>query len=360
MQSAWREVYLLLLLSAASLGVVVQQVVTRGPAVAGQAVQLECLWSRGSGPPLYSLRWCKDGDQFFVVTSVPEPRKVLFPVPGVQVLVGASDEHRVTLTNLTHAASGTYTCEAMSDGPAFFSSARSTRLAVLEVPAAGPTWRGLQSTYHLDQHLQAHCHVFASRPPALFTFLVNGLMITRQSEWHRWNPPIEQPQEFVWNSSSTLSVPLSLENIQKLFPQDEPKHTTHKALSLVSANGPRYQPESVWPSQYQEYRTTFVSSLQASHSHTQYRSASLLASRPTHTQGLSFPPNMLRLNLTCIAEVGELSFRSTAWSVVSLPTLVHPNGLTRSSGNAGFQHIPSLALCILLALYCLGRYVYIT
>lgn len=58
-----------------------------GPAVAGQAVQLECLWSRGSGPPLYSLRWCKDGDQFFVVTSVPEPRKVLFPVPGVQVLV---------------------------------------------------------------------------------------------------------------------------------------------------------------------------------------------------------------------------------------------------------------------------------
>lgn len=66
---------------------VVQQVDTMGPAVAGQAVQLECLWSRGSGPPLYSLRWCKDGDQFFVVTSVPEPRKVLFPVPGVQVLV---------------------------------------------------------------------------------------------------------------------------------------------------------------------------------------------------------------------------------------------------------------------------------
>lgn len=141
----------------------------------------------------------------------------------------------------------------------------------------------------------------------------------------------------MWNSSSTLSVPLSLENIQKLFPQDEAKHTTLEARSVVSASGPRYYPESVWPSRYQEGRTTFVSSLQASHSHTQYRSASLLASRPTHTPGFSFPPNMLRLNLTCIAEVGELSFRTTAWSVVSLPTEVHPNGLTRSSGNAGIH-----------------------
>lgn len=72
---------------AATHGVVVQQVATKGPAVAGQVVQLECLWSQGSGPPLYSLRWCKDGAQFFVVTSVPEPRKVVFPVPGVQVVV---------------------------------------------------------------------------------------------------------------------------------------------------------------------------------------------------------------------------------------------------------------------------------
>uniref|UniRef100_A0A0P4VVG1 Ig-like domain-containing protein n=1 Tax=Scylla olivacea TaxID=85551 RepID=A0A0P4VVG1_SCYOL len=125
-------VLLLLLLNAGSECVVVQQVGTRGPAVAGRAVQLECLWSQGSGPPLYVVQWCKDGDMFFRVTLVPEPRKVVFPTPGVQVVVGASSEHRVTLTNVTAATAGNYSCEAMSDTPDFFVSALSVYIPVLE------------------------------------------------------------------------------------------------------------------------------------------------------------------------------------------------------------------------------------
>lgn len=70
--------------------------------------------------------------RLLTLNPTPSPRALRWS----SLQVGASDEHRVTLTNLTHAASGIYTCEAMSDGPAFFSSARSTRLAVL-----GECWR---------------------------------------------------------------------------------------------------------------------------------------------------------------------------------------------------------------------------
>ena len=66
---------------------VVQQIGTHEPAVAGRSLQLECLWSQGSGPPLYGVQWCKDGDMFFRVILVPEHRKVAFPAPGVQVVV---------------------------------------------------------------------------------------------------------------------------------------------------------------------------------------------------------------------------------------------------------------------------------
>lgn len=203
-----------------------------------------------------------------------------------------------------------------------------------------------------------------------------------------WNPPVEQPQEAVWNSSSTLSIPLSLENIQKLLPR-EPKQSL-RSISLLGSS--RYQ-SKVWSPQYQRY--TFTSTQPASDTHTKKRST-LFSTRPaphtltqdrftyfstqpephTHTQdGFTsfssvppshtrsytrerstpfFPPlrsvhsqrfsspNTLRLNLTCMAIVGQLSFRTTTWSAVSLPSVIHPNGLMKSSGNAGKLRLASI------------------
>ena len=45
--------------------------------------------------------------------------------------MGASSEHRVTLTNVTAATAGNYSCEAMSDAPDFFVSGLSVYIPVL-------------------------------------------------------------------------------------------------------------------------------------------------------------------------------------------------------------------------------------
>ncbi|XP_045112788.1 uncharacterized protein LOC123505506 [Portunus trituberculatus] len=229
-------------------------------------------------------------------------------------------------------------------------------LLTTEVPAAGPNWRGLLSMYHLDQQLVAHCHVHFSRPPALFTFFVNGHLVT-DSGWHLWNPPVQHPQEPVWNSSSTLSIPLNLQNIQKLFPKEHPKYTFIESDSEAGTDVTQYEPEATWLSDPQRYYT-FPSGLLLSGSQTKHSFTS--QSNSIHTQISSPPTNTLRLNLTCVADVGQLSYKTSAWSSVSLPVVVHPNGLTGSSGSAGLQHILQLIMYILPTLYFLESNGYLT
>lgn len=158
----------------------------------------------------------------------------------------------------------------------------------------------------------------------------------KESSWHLWNPPVEETQEPVWNSSSTLSIPLNLQNIQKLIPKEHQKYTLIETDSEVGTDVSQYEPEATWLSDPQRYYT-FPSGLLLSRSQTQYSFTS--QSNSVHTQSSSHPTNTLRLNLTCVADVGQLSYKTSAWSSVSLPVVVHPNSLTESSGSAGILEL---------------------
>ena len=60
---------------------------------------------------LYSIKWYKDNQEVFrFVPRNSEPRQI-FPMDGVSVDKNSSDQHYLSLINLTHSSSGLYTCE---------------------------------------------------------------------------------------------------------------------------------------------------------------------------------------------------------------------------------------------------------
>ena len=64
---------------------------------------------------LYSIKWYKDNQEVFrFVPRNSEPRQI-FPMDGVSVDKDSSDQHFLSLTNLTHSSSGLYTCEVREE-----------------------------------------------------------------------------------------------------------------------------------------------------------------------------------------------------------------------------------------------------
>ncbi|XP_066971430.1 uncharacterized protein [Macrobrachium rosenbergii] len=326
------------------LCVVVQRVSASDPVLAGQTVKLECLWSAGSGPPLYSLRWCKDGHQFFAITLVPRRNKISFPLEGVNVVLSTSDEYSVSLTNASSATSGTYTCEAMSDKPYFLSSARSVSISVIEVPISGPNWRGVLSVYHVEQKLHAHCHVAGSRPPANFSFWINDYHV-QENEWIIQHVPQKETTENLWNSSSTLIVPLSASNIQKFLHEKKESHNPQITLSADDDsyhNLQRHSYESNRRNIRWSTRSTVLPGLQPSsfssfsfsisRNKRDYESKpSILMLPPAHERSTRVSSSQRRLlswsgdnkdtklNLTCIANVGGIPLHTNAKSIITFP-----------------------------------------
>ncbi|XP_068212061.1 uncharacterized protein [Palaemon carinicauda] len=301
--------------------VIVQQVSTSNPVLAGHSVKLQCLWSAGSGPPLYSLRWCKDGHQFFASTLVPHRHKVAFPLEGVNVVLSTSDEYSVTLASVSSATSGTYTCEAMSDRPYFLSSAKSLNISVIEVPTSGPNWRGVLSVYHLEQQLHAHCHVAGSRPPANFSFWINDYHV-QEDEWIVQHVPRKETEKDLWNSSSTLIVPLSASNVQKFLHERKQSDNFQIALSADGDSNPNLQRHSYYGGNRRNIRKTIMHnpqplSLLASYS--EYEISTRISPSQRRLQSWSNDNKRKHLNLTCIAYVGGIPLYTNTKSITTFP-----------------------------------------
>ncbi|KOX81021.1 hypothetical protein WN51_05708 [Melipona quadrifasciata] len=144
-----------------------------------EKVVLRCEYDLG-GEELYSVKWYKDGAEFFrfMPSSMPAGRD--FSVDGVYVDVNKSDSKQVTLlgqannrrgkVNLT----GSYGCEVSSEAPSFLTIYGETNMSVAIPPKERPSLRGLRPSYEAGETLQAECSSAASYPPARLVFILNG------------------------------------------------------------------------------------------------------------------------------------------------------------------------------------------
>nr|CAD7402020.1 unnamed protein product [Timema cristinae] len=87
-------------------------------AVRGQDPRLECHFDL-QGEALYSVKWYKDGNEFYRFVPRDMPPAQLFPLPGVAVDIHNSTESQVVLKSVNLSSTGKYRCEVSAEAPSF-------------------------------------------------------------------------------------------------------------------------------------------------------------------------------------------------------------------------------------------------
>ncbi|XP_073949005.1 uncharacterized protein [Choristoneura fumiferana] len=139
----------------------------------GSRAQLACRWRLGADA-LYSVKWYKDGREFF--RHVPRDAEPIrsFPLPGVHVEASGFDGSNVTLRPAQEATAGRYRCEVSGERPLFPTVSDHADMAVVVLPETGPTLSGFRSRYRAGERVHASCACGASRPAARLAWYVNG------------------------------------------------------------------------------------------------------------------------------------------------------------------------------------------
>uniref|UniRef100_A0A182SYB3 Ig-like domain-containing protein n=1 Tax=Anopheles maculatus TaxID=74869 RepID=A0A182SYB3_9DIPT len=86
--------------------------------IRGHAVKLECHYDM-EGEALYSVKWYKDGREFYRFVPRDDPPGSVFPQPGIAVDLANSTSEQVILDPLDLSSSGKYRCEVSAEAPSF-------------------------------------------------------------------------------------------------------------------------------------------------------------------------------------------------------------------------------------------------
>ncbi|XP_068984754.1 uncharacterized protein [Bombus flavifrons] len=149
-----------------------------------EKVILKCEYDLG-GEDLYSVKWYKDGAEFFRFMPGSRPPGRNFSVDGIYVDVNKSDSKQVTLLGQANNRRGkvnlmgSYGCEVSSEGPSFLTIYGEANMSVAIPPKERPSLRGLRPSYEVGETLQAECSSAASYPPAQLVFILNGKEVNK-------------------------------------------------------------------------------------------------------------------------------------------------------------------------------------
>ncbi|KAJ8721614.1 hypothetical protein PYW07_002389 [Mythimna separata] len=126
------------------------------------------------GDTLYSVKWYKDGREFYRYMPSTHPSLFNFPVAGVNIDIGRSTGNNVALVNLSQESSGNYSCEVNSEAPTFDTVIGHKYLDIYLLPKSGPRVEGLKDKYNLNELVIANCTLPPSRPKAHLIWYING------------------------------------------------------------------------------------------------------------------------------------------------------------------------------------------
>ncbi|PZC85130.1 hypothetical protein B5X24_HaOG202894 [Helicoverpa armigera] len=147
----------------------------------GTRASLSCRWALGPADVLYSVKWYKDGKEFF--RHVPrdhEPRRK-FPLPGVDVEEADPSGASLVLSAAVLETGGRYRCEVSGERPLFPTVSGHADMDVLVffysfpvLPEQGPVLTGLRSRYRLGDRVQVNCTSGRSRPSCQLSWYINS------------------------------------------------------------------------------------------------------------------------------------------------------------------------------------------
>ncbi|KAL0831224.1 hypothetical protein ABMA28_002078 [Loxostege sticticalis] len=140
----------------------------------GTRAHLSCRWQLGPTDVLYSVKWYKDGREFFRhVPREAEPRRK-FPLPGVDVEDSSHNGANVTLYPAVLETGGRYRCEVSGERPLFPTVSDHADMVIVALPDHGPTITGSRLRYQIGDRVQVNCTSGRSRPATRLAWYVNG------------------------------------------------------------------------------------------------------------------------------------------------------------------------------------------
>lgn len=142
--------------------------------VKGSSAQLECLYDL-DGESLYSVKWYKDGNEFYRYVPRDMPPAQTFLLPGVSVELHNSSDAIVTLRNVNLQSAGRFRCEVSGEAPSFQTVTEHGDMVVVSLPDQGPPKiSGARPRYQIGDWVRINCTVGRSKPAVELSWFVNG------------------------------------------------------------------------------------------------------------------------------------------------------------------------------------------
>lgn len=163
----------LILLVPDCRGILLQNVGVPSYAVQGKDAVLTCDYDL-EGQALYSVKWYKNGLEFFRYLPGSAQKMTVYARPGFFVVQEQSDAHQVTLKDLTMKSTGRYRCEVSTEAPSFATVSNYGDMVVVVLPDSGPSIQGGQPRYELGDRVDVNCTSKASKPAADIFWFING------------------------------------------------------------------------------------------------------------------------------------------------------------------------------------------
>ncbi|CAH2108114.1 unnamed protein product [Euphydryas editha] len=161
----------------------------------GTRPSLSCRWRLSPTDILYSVKWYKDGKEFF--RHVPrdvEPRRK-FLLPGVDVEQSSPNASNVTLYPAVLETGGRYRCEVSGERPLFPTVSDHADMVVVALPSTGPVITGFRMRYQIGDRVQVNCTSGRSRPATKLSWYINGepapQAIVREPEHYKHEDGLE-------------------------------------------------------------------------------------------------------------------------------------------------------------------------
>lgn len=144
-------------------------------------VMLSCSYEMGTHK-LNSVKWYRNGDEFFRYAPMTYPIYKTFPVEGVYVSSEkpiACNNHDCTiyLEHLNSKTSGSYRCEVSGDAPEFKLSEGTANMTMVSFPRFNPFISGTSSSYELGDWIIANCTSDLSHPTAVLSWYINDEIV---------------------------------------------------------------------------------------------------------------------------------------------------------------------------------------
>ncbi|KAI8125991.1 hypothetical protein CVS40_4075 [Lucilia cuprina] len=172
-QNFWYIIHLILFLIDITNSLTMTEVKIPNHIMRFKSAILGCRYSL-DGESLYSVKWYKDGHEFYRYVPRNKPPGQAFPLPGINVDLRNSSDTQVALRRVTLQSTGVYKCEVSGEAPAFNTVSESETMTVVMTPSRGPRITGGQQRYQIGDYVRVNCSSYPSKPVCHLSWSING------------------------------------------------------------------------------------------------------------------------------------------------------------------------------------------